>query len=100
MKYNWCNNQPDKMLTLHLETESENEIHVDATMALKRREIDPTALASVLLQYPWMTAKVAVSIYWQAVKLWWKRNPIYDHPGADWQDRHDKTITHELKTRI
>ena len=100
MKYNWCNNQPDKMLTLHLETESENEIHVDATMALKRREIDPTALASVLLQYPWMTAKVAVSIYWQAVKLWWKRNPIYDHPGAHRRDRHAKPTTNELKTKI
>jgi len=100
MKYHWCNNRPGKMLTLHLETERENEIHVDATMALKRREIDSAALASVLLQYPWMTAKVAFSIYWQALRLWWKRNPIYDHPGAHGRGRHDKPTTNQLKTKI
>ena len=53
---------------------------MDATLALKRREISASAMAGILLQHPWMTAKVAVSIYWQALKLWLKRNPFYDHP--------------------
>ena len=98
MKYRWCSNQPDKMLTLNLECEKSNEVHVDATMALKRREIDAGSLAAVMLQYPWMTAKVAFGIYWQALKLWFKRNPIYDHPGST-EHLDESTIT-ELKTKI
>ena len=100
MQYRWCSNQPRKMLTLNLETEFENEIHVDATMALRRREITAGALASVLLQYPWMTARVAVSIYWQALKLWLKRNPIYDHPRSREQVPHDQPTTKHLKGKI
>jgi len=100
MKYRWCSNHPERMLTLHLETESEGETHVDATMALQRREIGSAALASVLLQYPWMTAKVALSIYWQAAKLWWKGNPIYDHPGKPDTGRHDEPTTNQLKSKI
>jgi DUF1365 family protein len=30
--------------------------------------------------YPWMTAKVAIAIYWQALKLSIKKVPFYDHP--------------------
>jgi len=100
MKYRWCSNAPQEMLTLNLETEFDSEIHVDATMALRRREITSGALAYVLVQYPWMTARVAFSIYWQALRLWWKRNPIYDHPGAHGRGRHDKPTTNQLKTKI
>ena len=99
MRYRWCSNLPAEVLTLHLETESEGEIHVDATMALKRREISPSALAAILLQHPWMTAKVAVTIYWQAVKLWLKRNPIYDHPGSGKSGDNDKPTINGLKTK-
>ncbi len=82
MKYRWCSNQPGKILSLNLETECSGEVHMDATLALKRREIDASSMASVLMQYPWMTASVGCSIYWQALKLWLKRNPFYDHPDS------------------
>jgi DUF1365 family protein len=80
MTYQWTSNNPSKVLSLNLETLHEGERHVDATMALKRREINARSLAGILLQHPWMTAKVATSIYWQALKLSIKRAPIYDHP--------------------
>jgi DUF1365 family protein len=87
------------VLTLNLESECEGEIHVDATMALKRREITSSALAGILLQHPWMTAKVAVTIYWQALKLWCKRNPIYNHPGSGKSGDNDKPTINGLKTK-
>ena len=98
MRYRWCSNQPERMLTLNLETEFGGEVHVDATLALKRREISAGALALVLLKYPWMTGKVAFAIYWQALRLWLKRNPIHDHPGTRAPD-NDSTIN-QMKTKI
>jgi DUF1365 family protein len=72
---------------------------MDATMALKRRDINGASLAGILLQHPWMTAKVALTIYWQALKLWVKRNPFYDHPKSqNWEHQDQSTIT-RLKTK-
>jgi DUF1365 family protein len=52
----------------------------DATLTLKREALTTMSLTSVLARYPWMTAKVAWGIYWQALKLFIKRVPVYDHP--------------------
>lgn len=80
MTYHWCNNLPGKILSLNLETRQQGKPHVDATMALKRREISARSLGAILLQHPWMSAKVATTIYWQALRLWLKKVPFYDHP--------------------
>lgn len=100
MIYRWCSNQPGKMLTLNLETEKENEVHMDATMVLKRREISAASLNGIMLQFPWMTGKVAFSIYWQALKLWIKRNPFYGNPVSGEPQRQDQSITNQMKTKI
>ena len=80
MMYHWTSNNPSKVLSLNLETRYEGQPQVDATMALKRREINARSLAGILLRHPWMTAKVASSIYWQALRLGIKKVPFYDHP--------------------
>jgi DUF1365 family protein len=99
MRYRWCSNNPSAMLNLNLETEKGDQVHVDATMALKRREISASSLTGILLQHPWMTAKVAAAIYWQALKLWIKRNPFYDHPVTDEQGGLDQPTITRLKTK-
>jgi len=73
---------------------------MDATMALKRREISAGSLAGILLQHPWMTVKVAAAIYWQALKLWIKRNPFYDHPVSTKRDGLDQPTITRLKAKI
>jgi DUF1365 family protein len=35
----------------------------------------------MLLLYPAMTVKVVAMIYWQALKLKYKRTPFYAHPA-------------------
>jgi len=101
MKYCWRSNHPEKLLSLHLETLQANDVHVDATMALKRREINIGSLNGILVQHPWMTGKVAFSIYWQAIKLWVKRNPFYDHAECEPELSDDVTITtNRLNTKI
>lgn len=99
MQYRWCSNNPSAIVSLNLETEKDGEVHMDATMALKRREINATSLNMILLQHPWMTAKVAAAIYWQALKLWIKRNPFYDHPASKVSDGLDQPTITRLKTK-
>ena len=81
MRYFWLSNNPSKRLQLHLETSCGNEVIVDATLSLKRTEITSSSLTHTIWRYPWMTIKVAVAIYWQALVLWVKRVPFYGHPN-------------------
>lgn len=80
MTYHWTSNNPENMLSLNLETVQGSDTHMDATLALKRRELDSHSLRNILFQYPWMTAKVLASIYWQALKLGLKKTPFHTHP--------------------
>jgi len=54
----------------------------DATLTLHRQPLNGASLARVLWRYPLMTARVVGAIHWQALRLWLKRNPVYDHPQS------------------
>jgi DUF1365 family protein len=95
MTYRWCSNNPSKILSLNLETHVEGTRHLDATMALKRREIDSSSLALILIEHPWMTAKVMALIYWQALKLAIKKAPFYDHP-----EYHERNLSQPSVKKI
>ena len=98
MTYRWCSNNPSKILSLNLETVFRGERHLDATLALKRREIDSASLAGILIEHPWMTAKVVASIYWQALKLGIKKTPFYNHPSNQERNDGQQSTIENLKT--
>ena len=52
----------------------------DVSLGMTRSEISHTSLARVLIQYPFLTLKVVWGIYYQALRLWMKRCPLYSHP--------------------
>ena len=52
----------------------------DATMVLKRRPLNQSALLRVLAATPMQTLRMMMGIYWQAVKLYLKGTPVYRHP--------------------
>ena len=39
-------------------------------------------LNRTLWRYPLMTARIALAIYWQALRLFIKRAPVYSHPSS------------------
>lgn len=87
MQYKWHNNTPADSLNIHMENWCKSEKHFDASLCLKRQEISSKALVHILWQFPLMTVQVVWRIYWQALKLWWKKTPIYRHP------KHSKALS-------
>lgn len=82
MNYRWHSTTPSTTLALHLENWQSDKKIMDATMTLYREEISASALNKILIRFPWMTVKVIGAIYWQALKLWWKGVPVFNHPAS------------------
>ena len=55
-------------------------LELDATLVLERRALNGVNLARVLTRYPLMTARIIAAIHWQALRIWLRGNPVYDHP--------------------
>ncbi|MFT3914070.1 MAG: DUF1365 domain-containing protein [Anaeromyxobacteraceae bacterium] len=79
--YDWRFSVPGDRLAVHMDNLEGGRSIFDATLALERRPMTGLALASVLLRFPAMTAKVIAAIYWNALLLWWKRTPYHEHPA-------------------
>lgn len=80
MRYHWRSNTPDRRLVLHLACSSDEERVFDASLSLSARPMTAGNLNRALWRYPLMTGKVALAIYWQALRLFLKRIPFYHHP--------------------
>lgn len=82
MEYRWRSNAPGDQLEIDLQNWRENQLAFNARLRLQRKSITATDLNLLLLAYPWMTAKVALGIYWQALKLFIKKIPFQAHPRS------------------
>ena len=80
INYDWRFNQPDQRLTVHMQNFIDTDKLFDATLDLEQRLVTSMNMARVLVQYPVVTMKVVIGIYYQALKLLLKRIPIFDHP--------------------
>lgn len=79
MQYHWQSTTPSKTLAIHLENLKDDTRVMDATLTLRRREISAKNLNQILIYFPWMTVKVLMAIYWQALKLFLKGVPLFNH---------------------
>lgn len=78
MVYKWRIKQPNEKLNLVLECHKKDK-HFTAAIALNRLNLSNGTLNKTLLQFPHITIKTLFGIYWQAIKLFIKKAPIYDH---------------------
>jgi DUF1365 family protein len=83
MQYRWHSNTPGDRLGIHMSCTHDGTETFDATLALRRRPANRRELVLVLLRFPFMTLKVALSIYWEALKLWLKGTPLHSHPSSN-----------------
>ena len=79
IEYEWCNNTPAATVLLHMRNWRNQQIHFDATLSLTRNELNGRSMTRILISFPFITLKVITAIYWQALKLWLKRVPVYQH---------------------
>jgi len=77
--YDWRFTSPTDNLAVHMNVYQEDQLHFDATMNLRQRAINTASLSGALCKFPFMTAKVIVAIYYQALKLWLKGTPFHSH---------------------
>lgn len=80
MRYHWRSNTPGRHLLLRMENREADETVFDATLSLAARPMTAASLNGLLLRYPFMTARVALAIYWQALRLYAKGVPFHPHP--------------------
>jgi DUF1365 family protein len=79
--YQWRSDLPADRLAVHMDVLRGEEKLFDATLALQREPITGRNLALALLRHPLMTQTVIAAIHWEALRLWRKGIPLFDHPA-------------------
>ena len=80
MQYRWRLSSPGDELQVHIENHRKGIKVFDATMDLEARPVNSRQLFSALVSFPLITLKVVGAIYFEALRLWLKKVPIFDHP--------------------
>lgn len=80
VRYDWSFAEPGDRLSVYMANYQEDVRIFDASIAMQKTSISGRSLASVLVRFPFMTMKVVLAIYWEALRLWIKRTPFFTHP--------------------
>ena len=81
MRYDWRFCYETGRIDVHMRV-MRNDAECFATgMRLALEEMTPGRMLKMPLRFPLMTARVSIGIYYQALRLWFKRIPFFSHPG-------------------
>jgi DUF1365 family protein len=81
--YTWIFHAPKEDLFVYMQNrhQGEEKIFFDTTLKLKKRELSSKNIIKAFLQFPFITFKTVLAIYYQAAKLYIKKVPFYTHPA-------------------
>lgn len=86
--YEWRMSEPGQTLSVHIDAHAAGESDptrrplFDATLALRRREIDGRSLARALVRYPLLSMRLTAHIYAHALRLRLRGASWHPHPDA------------------
>jgi DUF1365 family protein len=79
-RYEWRVVEPSERLLVHIDSLREGRRTFDATLTLRRRELDRRMLSRLLWRYPAATLVAGARIYAHALRLKLKGAPYFSHP--------------------
>lgn len=79
-RYRWLLTQPGERLNVAMVNSEQGRDVFSATLALERQPLRAATLCRVALRQPLMAWRVHLGIYAQALRLWLKGTPYFDHP--------------------
>ena len=82
-RYKWQFSRPTDDVIVNMDNYKEGEQWFNAYLEMQAEPISKASLSKAIRQYPFMTMKVVLAIYWQALKLKLKGAKFYDHPNTD-----------------
>lgn len=66
---------------IHMQLKRAGALVFDATMSFRLREMPAREQHLYPLRHPLQSLKIVAAIYWQALRLWLKRIPLFTHPA-------------------
>lgn len=78
--YQWNFSFIENQLKIQMENWENGKKVFYVSVQVEQRELNKRNMTKFLFKYPFMTAQVIWGIYWQALRLWLKKIPVYTHP--------------------